>query len=72
MPRALQLDKQPYSAVAPSSTRLQQYGAFLSLQVKDLGALSDATKRAMRFARDVGGYVAYVRYSSPKQGQGSA
>ena len=72
VPRALQLDKQPYSAVAPSSTRLQQYGAFLSLQVKDLGALSDATKRAMRFARDVGGYVAYVRYSSPNRGQGSA
>src|SRR5215831_11780059 len=65
--------QQPYSAVLPnSSTRLQQYGAFLGLQVKDLGALSDATKRAMRFARDVGGYVAYVRYSSPSHGQGSA
>ena len=71
-PRALQLEKQPYSAVVPSSSRLQQYGAFLSLQVKDLGALSDATKRAMRYARDVGGYVAYVRYSSPNRGQGSA
>ncbi|HYX77480.1 MAG TPA: hypothetical protein VE757_09925, partial [Gaiellaceae bacterium] len=74
-PRALQLEKtpgQPYSAVAPSSARLQQYGAFLRLQVRDLGALSDTTKRAMRFARLVGGYVAYVRYSSPKQGQGSA
>src|SRR5436190_9797800 len=32
-PRALQLEKQPYSAVVPSSSRLQQYGAFLSLQV---------------------------------------
>jgi hypothetical protein len=74
-PRSLQLDKtpgQPYSAVVPSGARLQQYGAFLRLQVKDVGALSDATKRAMRFARDVGGYVAYVRYSSPKHGQGSA
>jgi hypothetical protein len=74
-PRALQLEKtpgQPYSAVLPSSARLQQYGAYLRLQVKDLGALSDTTKRAMRFARLVGGYVAYVRYSSPSQGQGSA
>jgi uncharacterized protein DUF4349 len=71
VPRALQLE-QPYSAVVPSSSRLQQYGAFLSLQVKDLGALSDATKRAMRFARDVGGYVAYVRYSSAKHRQGAA
>jgi Domain of unknown function (DUF4349) len=74
-PRNLQLEKtpgQPYSAVLPNSARLQQYGAYLRLQVKDLGALSDATKRAMRFARLVGGYVAYVRYSSPSHGQGSA
>jgi hypothetical protein len=71
VPGALQLE-QPYSAVVPSSSRLQQYGAFLSLQVKDLGALSDATKRAMRFARDVGGYVGYVRYSSAKHGHGAA
>jgi Domain of unknown function (DUF4349) len=75
-PRTLQLGKtpgQPYdSAVVPSSARLQQYGAFLRLQVKDLSGLSDATKRAMRFARLVGGYVAYVRYSSPSHGQGSA
>lgn len=75
-PRALQLEKtprQPYdSAVAPSSARLQQYGAYLRLRVEDLGGLSDATKRAMRFARLVGGYVAYVRYSSPSHGQGSA
>jgi len=72
LPRTLQLGKEPDSAVAPSSSRLQQYGAFLSLRVKDLGALSDATKRAMRLARDVGGYVAYVRYSSPSHGRGSA
>ncbi|HEX6679264.1 MAG TPA: DUF4349 domain-containing protein [Gaiellaceae bacterium] len=70
-----QLEKtpgQPYSAVLPSSARLQQYGAYLRLRVEDLGGLSDATKRAMRFARLVGGYVAYVRYSSPSHGQGSA
>jgi hypothetical protein len=72
LPRTLQLGKEPDSAVAPSGSRLQQYGASLSLQVKDLGALSDATKRAMRLARDVGGYVAYVRYSSPSHGRGSA
>jgi hypothetical protein len=50
-------------------TRLQQYGASMRIQVKNLGALSDATKRAMRFA---GGYVAYIRYSSPAHEQGSA
>src|SRR5262249_25374376 len=71
---ALAPARQPSSGALPNTqqARLQQYGAYLRLQVKDLGALSDATKRAMRFARDVGGYVAYVRYSSPAQGQGSA
>ena len=53
-------------------TRLQQYGASMRIQVKNLGALSDATKRAMHFARFVGGYVAYIRYSSPAHEQGSA
>jgi hypothetical protein len=66
-------EKQPFSTALPNTTsRLQQYGAFMRLQVKDLDALSDTTKRAMRFARLVGGYVAYVRYSSPARGQGSA
>jgi Domain of unknown function (DUF4349) len=65
--------KQPFSTALPNTTaRLQQYGAYMRLQVKDLDALSDTTKRAMRFARLVGGYVAYVRYSSPADGQGSA
>jgi hypothetical protein len=65
--------KQPFSTALPNTTsRLQQYGAFMRLQVKDLDALSDTTKRAMKFARLVGGYVAYVRYSSPAHGQGSA
>src|SRR5213595_833352 len=60
------------TAVPNTAGRLQQYGAYLRLQVKDLGALSDATKRAMRFARLVGGYVAYVRYTRPAHGRGSA
>jgi hypothetical protein len=65
--------KQPSSKALPNTTsRLQQYGAFMRLQVKDVDALSDTTKRAMRFARLVGGYVAYVRYNSPAHGQGSA
>jgi Domain of unknown function (DUF4349) len=68
-----QTERVPFSAALPNPTsRLTQYGAFMRLQVKDLDALSDTTKRAMRFARLVGGYVAYVRYSSPAQGHGSA
>jgi Domain of unknown function (DUF4349) len=65
--------RQPFSTAMPYPTsRLQQYGAVMRLQVKNLDALSDATKRAMRFARLVGGYVAYVRYSSPAHEKGSA
>jgi hypothetical protein len=72
------LEKSPipqsaFGAPLPNGqSRLQQYGAFLRLQVNNLNALSDATKRAMRFARLVGGYVAYVRYTTPAQGRGSA
>ena len=72
------LEKSPipqsaFGAPLPNTqNRLQQYGAFLHLQVKNLNALSDATKRAMRFARLVGGYVAYVRYTTPAQGRGAA
>jgi hypothetical protein len=52
--------------------RLQNYGASLQVQVEDREALSDATKRAMRFARLLGGYVASVRYSAPRSGVGGA
>jgi hypothetical protein len=60
-------------AIAPSTpSRLQRYTASLRVQVKNLNALSDATKRAMRFARLLGGYVASVQYSAPKNGRGGA
>src|SRR6476659_9657277 len=58
------------AAISPTESRLQQYGASIRIQVKNLGALSDTTKRAMRFARVVGGYVAYIRYSSPAHDRG--
>ena len=60
------------SAVPNTQSRLQRYGASLRVQVKNLNALSDATKRAMRFARLLGGYVASVQYSAPKDGRGGA
>jgi hypothetical protein len=71
-PQTSTLDKGFRSAVPNASGRLQQYGASLRVQVKNLEALSDATKRAMRFARLVGGYVAYVRYTNPAHGRGAA
>src|SRR5438105_1080180 len=77
-----QLNQESGGAVAPlprvralvpnTPGRLQRYGASLRVQVKNLGALSDATKRAMRFVRLLGGYVASVQYSAPKNGRGGA
>src|SRR3954451_4944070 len=58
--------------VPNTSGRLQKYGASLRVQVKNLTAPPDATKRAMRFARLLGGYVASVQYSAPKNGRGGA
>jgi hypothetical protein len=52
--------------------RLQRYGATLRVEVKNRDELSNATKRAMRFARLLGGYVASVHYSAPRRGVGSA
>ena len=63
-------EKQPFIQATPS--RLQQYGASLRVQVGDRAGLSDATKHAMRVARLLGGYVAYVRYSAPSLGRGAA
>jgi hypothetical protein len=62
----------PPTAVPNTTGRLQSYSASLRVQVKNLDALSDATKRAMRFARLLGGYVASVHYSAPKNGRGGA
>jgi hypothetical protein len=59
-------------AVGPTTSRLQQYGATLRVQVENRGELSDATKRAMRVARLLGGYVASVHYSAPHAGRGAA
>jgi hypothetical protein len=61
-----------FDVVPVSPGRLEQYGAYMRIQVKNLDSLSGAMQHAMRFARDVGGYVAYVRYASPKHGQGAA
>jgi hypothetical protein len=74
-PRAIGSESAPQDlrqAIPNVGGRLQQYAASLRVQVKDLGALSDATKRAMRFARLLGGYVASVQYSAPKNGHGGA
>jgi hypothetical protein len=51
--------------VAPSTTRLQQYDAFLRVRVKDQSDLSRRTQQALRFTRRLGGYVVSANYSAP-------
>lgn len=59
-------------ALSPVPGRLQQYDATLGLRVKDVDALSAATKRAMTVTRALGGYVASVNYSTRGGQRGGA
>ena len=60
------------SAIAPTPGRLQRVDAEMRLRVEGLDELSTATKRAMRIAQSLGGYVASVQYDAPAQGVGGA
>jgi hypothetical protein len=62
------------AAIVPGATpaRLQRYQATLRLRVKDVESLSQATRRAMRLARSLGGYVGEVQYSTHAGKRGAA
>lgn len=64
--------RRPKDGVAPQTGRLQRYDATLRLRVKDVDALSDATKRAMNLTRSLGGYVGSVEYSTRSGRRGGA
>lgn len=57
---------------AANPARLQRYQATLRLRVKDVDALSNATRRAMTLARSLGGYVGEVQYSTHAGKRGGA
>jgi hypothetical protein len=59
------------SVLPPSTTRLQDYRASLTLEVASANAVSDATKRAVRIAQSLGGVVERVDVSTSGRG-GSA
>jgi uncharacterized protein DUF4349 len=59
-------------ALAPNQARLQRYDATLRLRVKDVDALSNATKRALSVTRALGGYVGSVTYSTRSGRRGGA
>lgn len=62
----------PKAATLPPGRRLQRYEASMRIRVEERAGLSDATKQAIRDARQLGGYVVSVRYATPQDGQGDA
>ncbi len=44
----------------------------MRIRLRDVDELSDTTVRAMRIARGLGGYVAFVRYDTPRSEHGDA
>ena len=64
---------QPWSALpAPATGRLQDYEAWMTVRVKDLGALSDQANEAMRLARSYGGYVVSLEQTTAPGRPGQA
>jgi hypothetical protein len=56
----------------PSGTRLQDYDAELTVRVRDVDELSDATAQAMATARRLGGFVVSARYERPTGDEGDS
>ena len=56
---------------APTTGRAQRYSAQLTLAVKDVDGLSDATQKALQITRDLGGYVVSVSYATSDAGVSS-
>ena len=56
---------------APTTGRAQRYSAQLTLSVKNIDALSDATQQALRITRDLGGYLVTASYATTDSGASS-
>ena len=56
---------------APTPGRAQRYSAQLTLTVKDIDALSDATQQALVVTRDLGGYLVTASYATSETGVSS-
>jgi hypothetical protein len=59
------------SAVSPPTDRAQRFSATLTLEVAGTDELADATQRAQRIARELGGFAASVSYASAESGVSS-
>jgi hypothetical protein len=56
---------------APTTGRAQRYSAQLTLSVKDIDGLSNATQQALRITRDLGGYLVTASYATSDTGVSS-
>ncbi len=56
---------------APTAGRAQRYSAQLTLSVKNIDALSNATQQALRITRDLGGYLVTASYATSDTGVSS-
>ena len=56
----------------PSPTRLQLYRAQMTIRVDSTAELNAATRRAIRIARSLGGFVVSADLSTPEQGEGTS
>ena len=56
---------------APTAGRAERYSAQLTLSVKDIDALSNATQQALRITRDLGGYLVTASYATSDTGVSS-
>ena len=56
----------------PSPTRLQLYRAQMTIRVDSTAELNAATRRAIRIARSLGGFVVSADLRTPEQGEGTS
>jgi hypothetical protein len=66
-PQVLRGRDAPAAAPLPPSARLQNYSASMRIRLEDVDGLSGATVRAMRIARNLGGYIVSVQYGSGRR-----
>ena len=55
----------------PTTGRAQRFSAQLTLSVKNIDTLSDATQQALRITRDLGGYLVTASYATADTGVSS-
>jgi len=58
--------------LAPNTHRYQDYAASMRIRLDDVNGLSNATERAMRLARRLGGYLVSVQYGTEGSRKGNA